>query len=110
MTGIRNLLILAAAVLGLAATPLAARAIRPADHDDHSAGGGSMIQRAGHHVGAAEYLASRSLQLMPGAGGQTGTAAAQAQPDGYTLLFTTISSTNCNSMWPGFRMNPTRLS
>ncbi|WP_114965516.1 tripartite tricarboxylate transporter substrate binding protein [Alkalilacustris brevis] len=29
------------------------------------------------------------VQLMPGAGGQTGTAAAaQAQPDGYTLLFT----------------------
>jgi tripartite-type tricarboxylate transporter receptor subunit TctC len=29
------------------------------------------------------------VQLMPGAGGQTGTAAAaQAEPDGYTLLFT----------------------
>ena len=93
MTPTRRLMLFLAAAVGLAATPLAAQ-----DYPDRpitmiiplGAGGSHDLNARVITSVLPEYLGQPVVvQLMPGAGGQTGTAAAaQAQPDGYTLLFT----------------------
>ena len=89
----RTILALAAA-LGFAATPLAAQETypdRPITMIIPLGAGGSHDLNARVITSVLpEYVGQPVVvQLRPGAGGQTGTAAAaQAQPDGYTLLFT----------------------
>jgi tripartite-type tricarboxylate transporter receptor subunit TctC len=82
-----------AAGLALAASPVAAQ-----DYPDRpitmiiplGAGGSHDLNARVITSVLPQYLGQPVVvQLMPGAGGQTGTAAAsEAQPDGYTLLFT----------------------
>ncbi|MDZ5696629.1 tripartite tricarboxylate transporter substrate binding protein [Chelativorans sp. M5D2P16] len=93
MKPIKKTVLALAAALGLAATPLAAQ-----DYPDRpitmiiplGAGGSHDLNARVITSVLPEYLGQPVVvQLMPGAGGQTGTAAAaEAEADGYTLLFT----------------------
>ena len=82
-----------AAAIGLAAAPLAAEEFpsKPITLIIPLGAGGSHDLNARVITASVPTILGQPMvvQLMPGAGGQTGTAAAAAAPaDGYTLLFT----------------------
>lgn len=93
MTGFKSLLIGAAAALGLAAGAVQAQDFpnRPITMIIPLGAGGSHDLNARVITSVLPGILGQPVvvQLMPGAGGQTGTAAAaQAEADGYTLIFT----------------------